>query len=635
MTVCARVCPLHLLTQPSIANGSPTVANQEAEKRRDFASKAKEAYLRGEHHDAKEFSKQAKKHMRKMKRANKRARDIIFQSKNPPSRRSNVVDLHRLQVKEAEKLLLRRMNQAKAEGEELMIVIVGKGNHSLEGAKIKPAVEKLCQDRDLRCPKDENQGRIQILLEDYEPEDVLETSDSEGDLDLTEDSGEEDSYKLPGTSNDPIPQISTQTGQPVTHTPPPSPPPIQSFLPVRLPPLRTTQSYISPPASPLPRTYPSRTYPPPQVLPPHSPPPLPAKIPINALAPLSTWEEPSRSSRSYYSPPSPSEPSQTSSSRTFPLPPHTVQAYTNPPVPLSTWTTPSQAKTPLYPSNPYSEFFQAPSSQFSKSSPSNTQAYTDHSIPSSTRATPSQAKTPLHPSNPYSELFQTPSSQFSQSSPSNVQDYTDHPIPLSTWTESSWTTTSPYSPSPRPEPLQAAPSQSGLPPSYTVEPHRSLSTSPPPRSSSRATISRFIIPPPRSVQGHISPPASPPPRAPSRPEISRFILPPPRPPRSHTSSPAPPRSSPSRASSRATPSKFLIPPPRAHRSHTNTPLSSSQIRPQAAQEYDYHGYDLEQADQPARKKKKNFLGRLFRPFPVFFAAVVTFCIPTHEVPRKV
>lgn len=80
------------------------------------------------------------------------------------------------------------MARVKAAGEGKIIVIVGMGNNSTNGPVIKPAVQKICQERGLvYSSEDGNKGRIVILLEDYEPEngDTLETSGSERDKETT------------------------------------------------------------------------------------------------------------------------------------------------------------------------------------------------------------------------------------------------------------------------------------------------------------------------------------------------------------------------------------------------------------------------------------------------------------------
>lgn len=164
----------------------PIVATQEATERRRFSSRSSEAFQSGDRALAKQLSDEGKKHDKKMRKYNRLARDCIFDSQNPPDQALGLIDLHGLRVKEAEKLLLKRMSKAKAEGVERLVVIVGKGNHSINGVpKIKPAVEGVCRDRDLICiPSYFNEGRVEILLKDYHPEigDALDTSDSEIDL---------------------------------------------------------------------------------------------------------------------------------------------------------------------------------------------------------------------------------------------------------------------------------------------------------------------------------------------------------------------------------------------------------------------------------------------------------------------
>lgn len=206
-------------------------------------------------------------HGKRMRKYNRLARDSILESHNPSDRPSNFIDLHGLRVKEAEKSLLKRMNKAKADGEERMIVIVGKGNHSVNGPKIKPAIQKLAQSRNLMCaPSDGNEGKIVILLEDYEPENAADTSDSEVDLGLTKVSKDEESVPASRARSHTKPHVARPPPpQPVRVSPYPSrrppPVPVQNYASSSAKP-RVTQPLLSqPPQASTYQVYPQRTVP--------------------------------------------------------------------------------------------------------------------------------------------------------------------------------------------------------------------------------------------------------------------------------------------------------------------------------------------------------------------------------------
>lgn len=205
-----------------------------------------------------------------MRKYNRLARDCIFKSHNPPDRPLNFIDLHGLWVEDAKKLLLKRMARAKAEGEERMVVIVGQGNHSANGPRIKPAIQTLCDERSLvRASNDGNEGKIVILLEDYEPEntDTLNTSESEVEVELDP---MEDSEDEEVTSSTPLvhhirPERTTHAHTAAAQSARVAPYPDRR--PIAPPPPRNAQSYPSLPV--LPRVTPTdRPRPQAQVSPP-------------------------------------------------------------------------------------------------------------------------------------------------------------------------------------------------------------------------------------------------------------------------------------------------------------------------------------------------------------------------------
>lgn len=101
-----------------------------------------------------------------MRELNQRASDYILRENNAPGRvRDDEIDLHGQFVHEAENILRLRLESARAQHQDHLHVIVGKGNHSPGHIqKIKPAVEKLCQEMGLEERTELNEGRIYINL---------------------------------------------------------------------------------------------------------------------------------------------------------------------------------------------------------------------------------------------------------------------------------------------------------------------------------------------------------------------------------------------------------------------------------------------------------------------------------------
>ena len=102
-----------------------------------------------------------------MKALNKQASEYIFRENNAPGRvKDNEIDLHGQFVHEAEDILEIRIQEMKRQQQPVLHVIVGKGNHSPGHIqKIKPAVEKLCQQEGLRFETEPNEGRMRIHLD--------------------------------------------------------------------------------------------------------------------------------------------------------------------------------------------------------------------------------------------------------------------------------------------------------------------------------------------------------------------------------------------------------------------------------------------------------------------------------------
>ncbi|KAK7207766.1 hypothetical protein BZA70DRAFT_272159 [Myxozyma melibiosi] len=121
------------------------------------------AYAEGDGAAAKQLSEMAKDHDRKMDEYNAEAAAFVFRANNADSDYDEI-DLHGLYVKEAEEVLEQRISACKARNDDHLEVIVGKGKHSTGGvAKIKPAVEQLCEKHGFQyAVDDDNEGVIVI-----------------------------------------------------------------------------------------------------------------------------------------------------------------------------------------------------------------------------------------------------------------------------------------------------------------------------------------------------------------------------------------------------------------------------------------------------------------------------------------
>ncbi|KAF2140645.1 uncharacterized protein K452DRAFT_351865 [Aplosporella prunicola CBS 121167] len=150
------------------------LARQEHAKRSDCFDKAHEAYENGDGAKAHELSEAGKRHGRKMDEYNKQASEFIFRENNAEGRvDGDELDLHGQFVEEAEDIFEQRVRAAQQQGQTHLHVIVGKGNHSAHHVqKLKPRVEKVCQEMGLKYRTEENAGRIYVDLtggEDHLP----------------------------------------------------------------------------------------------------------------------------------------------------------------------------------------------------------------------------------------------------------------------------------------------------------------------------------------------------------------------------------------------------------------------------------------------------------------------------------
>ncbi|KAK8181053.1 hypothetical protein BC567DRAFT_71085 [Phyllosticta citribraziliensis] len=142
------------------------LARQEHAKRKDCFDRAHEAYESGDGKAAHDLSEAGKRHGAKMEEYNKQASEYIFRENNAPERvDGDTIDLHGQFVEEAEDIIEERIRYAQGRGQNHLHVIVGKGNHSTGHVqKIKPRVEKVCQELGLQYRTEENAGRIYVDL---------------------------------------------------------------------------------------------------------------------------------------------------------------------------------------------------------------------------------------------------------------------------------------------------------------------------------------------------------------------------------------------------------------------------------------------------------------------------------------
>ncbi|KAH3686796.1 hypothetical protein WICPIJ_002218 [Wickerhamomyces pijperi] len=142
------------------------LADQAYKKRQSLSAESQQAYKAGNGDKAKQLSEQAKKQLQVAEDYNFKAAEYVFLENNSDSD-STEIDLHGLYVKEAEYILKRRMIAGIQRHESVLNVIVGKGIHSQNGvAKIKPAVEELCQEGNFQCHIDpKNTGVLVVNLQ--------------------------------------------------------------------------------------------------------------------------------------------------------------------------------------------------------------------------------------------------------------------------------------------------------------------------------------------------------------------------------------------------------------------------------------------------------------------------------------
>ncbi|KAF9351247.1 hypothetical protein BGX34_000705 [Mortierella sp. NVP85] len=93
---------------------------------------------------------------------NNKAKELVFKANNA-SRPANEIDLHGLKVKEAMDIVRERLTKFVKHKEPNLVIIVGRGNNSLNGPKIKPAVIELVKEFRIKAtPGRPNPGCIYI-----------------------------------------------------------------------------------------------------------------------------------------------------------------------------------------------------------------------------------------------------------------------------------------------------------------------------------------------------------------------------------------------------------------------------------------------------------------------------------------
>ncbi|GAB7352345.1 hypothetical protein MBLNU459_g2787t1 [Dothideomycetes sp. NU459] len=142
------------------------LARQEQGKHQHCAAESRKAYERGDGAGAHQLSEEGKQHAQKADDYNHQASDYIFRENNAVGRvDSDTIDLHGQFVEEAEEIVTQRIKYAQSTGQSHLHVIVGKGNHSVNHIqKIKPAVERICQELGLQYRTEQNEGRMYVDL---------------------------------------------------------------------------------------------------------------------------------------------------------------------------------------------------------------------------------------------------------------------------------------------------------------------------------------------------------------------------------------------------------------------------------------------------------------------------------------
>ncbi|GFR47969.1 hypothetical protein Agub_g9793 [Astrephomene gubernaculifera] len=125
------------------------------------ASKA--AYTARDHTRARQLSQKGKQHAAQAVEAHARAAALLLEQNNsrrPPGE----LDLHGLRVTEAVAEVQKAISRARKDGQQQLVLIVGRGLHSADGVpKLRPAIEKLVRQHNLRVtPGVPNEGCLTV-----------------------------------------------------------------------------------------------------------------------------------------------------------------------------------------------------------------------------------------------------------------------------------------------------------------------------------------------------------------------------------------------------------------------------------------------------------------------------------------
>ncbi|PBK94671.1 Smr-domain-containing protein [Armillaria gallica] len=148
---------------PNEYTGFRVRATKEKDEEKRCLNESRKAYIHGDHAAAKDLSKQAKNHRKKMEQLNKEASNRVYLENNR-NRKPGKIDLHGLHVKEAIAHTDAALKEAKRRGDSEIRIIVGKGLHSEGGeARIKPAIMALMRKCRLVAELDPSNSGILIV----------------------------------------------------------------------------------------------------------------------------------------------------------------------------------------------------------------------------------------------------------------------------------------------------------------------------------------------------------------------------------------------------------------------------------------------------------------------------------------
>jgi len=138
------------------------LGRKEADARSQCYDGAHKAYEEGNGALAHQLSEKGKLHDQAAKTYNQQAAEFVFRANNSRCA-GDEIDLHGLYVEEAAQIFETRVQACQQRNEDHLHVIVGKGIHSQNHmAKLKPEIEKLCQQQQFKYFVEENEGRILV-----------------------------------------------------------------------------------------------------------------------------------------------------------------------------------------------------------------------------------------------------------------------------------------------------------------------------------------------------------------------------------------------------------------------------------------------------------------------------------------